>query len=65
VSGYVEQRQFMGTVLVARNGKVLFEKGYGMADVTRNVPATPQTKFNIGSLTKRLDIFTSKTGSLR
>jgi D-alanyl-D-alanine carboxypeptidase len=53
VSGYVERRQFVGAVLVARNGKVLFEKGYGMADVTWDVPVTPQTKFNIGSLTKQ------------
>jgi CubicO group peptidase (beta-lactamase class C family) len=40
-------------VLVARNGKVLFEKGYGLADVGNQVPVTPQTRFRIGSITKQ------------
>ena len=41
------------TVLVARDGRVLFEKGYGLARVEERVPATPQTKFRIGSITKQ------------
>jgi CubicO group peptidase (beta-lactamase class C family) len=41
------------TVLVAQNGKVLFEKGYGLADVEHRVAATPETKFRIGSITKQ------------
>jgi CubicO group peptidase (beta-lactamase class C family) len=40
-------------VLVARDGRVLFEKGYGLARVEEGVPATPQTKFRIGSITKQ------------
>lgn len=40
-------------VLVARNGKVLFEKGYGLADIGNQVPVTPQTRFRIGSVTKQ------------
>ena len=43
----------MGAVLIARRGRVLFEKGYGSADVAWDVPVTPQTKFNIASLTKQ------------
>jgi len=40
-------------VLVARNGKILFEKGYGLADIEGQIPVTPATKFRIGSITKQ------------
>ncbi len=40
-------------ILVARGGKILFEKGYGLADVERHIPITPQTCFHIGSITKQ------------
>jgi CubicO group peptidase (beta-lactamase class C family) len=44
---------FSGTVLVAENGKVLFKKGYGMANIEWNIPNKPDTKFRIGSITKQ------------
>ena len=50
---YAEKSEFMGAVLVARGGMVLFEKGYGTADVAWDVPIIPRTKFNIASLTKQ------------
>ncbi|HTL18046.1 MAG TPA: serine hydrolase [Patescibacteria group bacterium] len=40
-------------VLVAQNGKVLFEHGYGMADVGHGLAFSPQTKSRIGSITKQ------------
>jgi CubicO group peptidase (beta-lactamase class C family) len=40
-------------VLVAQNGRVLFEKGYGLADVEKHVAVMPETKFRIGSITKQ------------
>lgn len=41
------------TVLVARDGKVLYQNGYGYADIGNRVKATPETKFRIGSITKQ------------
>lgn len=45
--------RFSGAILVARDGKVLVSKGYGMADIENDVPNTPETKFRLGSLTKQ------------
>ena len=50
---YVDQQRFNGSVLVARDGKVLFSKGYGMANAEWDVPNTPRTKFCLGSITKQ------------
>jgi CubicO group peptidase (beta-lactamase class C family) len=40
-------------VLVAQNGKVLFQSGYGQSDRENHVPVTPETRFRIGSITKQ------------
>jgi CubicO group peptidase (beta-lactamase class C family) len=48
----VRAGQFNGSILIARNGKVLVSRGYGMANFELDVPNTPQTKFRIGSMTK-------------
>jgi CubicO group peptidase (beta-lactamase class C family) len=39
-------------VLVAREGKVVFSKGYRLADVEHAIPIQPDTRFNIASITK-------------
>jgi CubicO group peptidase (beta-lactamase class C family) len=49
----VKAERFSGAILVARDGKILISKGYGMADVENDVPNTPETKFRLGSLTKQ------------
>src|SRR6478735_11075090 len=46
-------KQFMGTVLVAQDGKVLLDKGYGFANLEWEIPNTPTTKFRLGSITKQ------------
>jgi CubicO group peptidase (beta-lactamase class C family) len=38
---------------VIRDGKIIFERGYGMADLEHNAPITPQTVFDIGSIAKQ------------
>jgi D-alanyl-D-alanine carboxypeptidase len=44
---------FHGSVLVAKDGKVLLAKGYGLANAEHDVPNTAETKFRLGSITKQ------------
>jgi len=46
-------RQFNGAVLVAEEGRVVFRKGYGMANMEWAIPVEPDTKFRLGSITKQ------------
>src|SRR5258708_18860937 len=43
---------FTGAVLVAKNGQVLLENAYGLANRDRKIPFTLDTVFDIGSFTK-------------
>lgn len=45
--------RFNGTVLIARDGSILLDKGYGLADREHHVVNRPQTVFRIGSVTKQ------------
>jgi CubicO group peptidase (beta-lactamase class C family) len=47
---------FSGVVLLARNGKPVFERAWGFADRDAKRPNTVETAFNIGSINK---LFTS------
>lgn len=40
-------------VLVASDGQVLFERGFGLANKEDGIPITPDTQFRIGSITKQ------------
>jgi CubicO group peptidase (beta-lactamase class C family) len=42
------------SVTVAVDGKVLWSKGYGYADVENRIPATPRTLMRIGSISKSM-----------
>ena len=53
VKAKAKNNQFSGAVLVAKGGKVLLSKGYGMANYELDVANTPQTKFRLGSITKQ------------
>lgn len=44
--------QLMGAVLVARNGKLLIDRAYGLANIALRVPNAPDTRFRVGSITK-------------
>jgi CubicO group peptidase (beta-lactamase class C family) len=40
-------------VLIIQNGKILYERGYGLADLERKIPCTTKTNFRLASLTKQ------------
>jgi CubicO group peptidase (beta-lactamase class C family) len=44
---------FMGAVLVAKDGKVLFDKGFGSANLEWQIPNDGDTKFRLASVTKQ------------
>jgi len=43
---------FQGSVLAAKDGRVVLKAGYGLADTDKKIPNTPATKFLIASITK-------------
>src|SRR5258708_36279889 len=48
-------------VLIVRNGKIAFEKGYGMANLEYDQPITPTTVFDIASVSKQFCGFAIST----
>jgi CubicO group peptidase (beta-lactamase class C family) len=44
-------------VAVNRNGKMLYEHGYGMADIEHGVAISPATVFDVGSVSKQFTAF--------
>jgi CubicO group peptidase (beta-lactamase class C family) len=47
---YAETNNFSGVVLAASNGKPVFAKAYGLADLRARVPNTLDTRFHIASM---------------
>jgi CubicO group peptidase (beta-lactamase class C family) len=45
--------KFNGSVLVSDQGKVLYKKGFGMANMEWDIPNQPNTKHRLGSITKQ------------
>ncbi len=50
---YTNKNMFCGSVLIAKDGKTLLSKGYGMANYSYNVPNTNTTKFKLASVSKQ------------
>ncbi len=44
--------QFSGAVLLAKNGKPIFQQAYGLADREHKIPNNLKTRFRIGSMNK-------------
>lgn len=46
------EKNFSGGLLIVKDGKKIFSKGYGWADKEKKIPFTPNTLASIGSITK-------------
>lgn len=53
LSAYAKLNKFNGSVLVAKNGVILLNKGYGYCDAAVKAPNDRQTIFQLGSITKQ------------
>lgn len=42
---------------IVKDGKLIFKKGYGMAHLSHRIPITPQTVFNLASVSKQFTAF--------
>src|SRR5437762_2481284 len=52
VKPYVESNNFSGSLLIAKAGRIVLSRGYGMADYELSVPNSSRTRFHIASLSK-------------
>ena len=52
MTDFYKRNIFVGTVLVAKKGEIIFQKGFGNADLEWSIPNQSDTKFGIASLTK-------------
>ena len=52
IDRYVRENQFNGTILVQQEGKITFEKSFGLADRTFHVPLSNSSVYHIASVTK-------------
>src|SRR2546428_12870954 len=50
----VRVHRFSGTILLARDGRPVVNRGYGMSNFELNVANKPKNKFRIGSKTKKI-----------
>jgi CubicO group peptidase (beta-lactamase class C family) len=48
----VAEDKLSGVILIAKDGKPIFKKAYGLADKSANTPNKTDTKFNLGSMNK-------------
>lgn len=48
----MEMGNFSGAVLIAKDGKVVFRKAYGFADVEKRIPYTADTQHEVASISK-------------
>lgn len=52
-NAFIKDNNPGAAILVAKDGKILYEKSYGYADIENKIPVNINTKFRIGSITKQ------------
>jgi CubicO group peptidase (beta-lactamase class C family) len=53
---FVQAKQFSGVVLVMENGKVIYEKAFGLANADFKIPNQLDTRIGIASITKPMTL---------
>ena len=56
VSLFAKDNQFAGVVLASENGKVIYEKAFGMANADYKIPNQLNTRIGIASITKPMTV---------
>ena len=52
INQYIEKENFMGSVAIYKNSKLIYKNTVGFSDYENKTPATSDTKYRIGSITK-------------
>lgn len=52
ITSFVTASQFSGVVLASENGKVIYERAFGLANADYKIPNQPNTRIGIASITK-------------
>ncbi len=53
IQHYVDNDLFNGSIMVVQDGKTVFQKSHGFANMEWNIANNAETKFRIGSITKQ------------
>ncbi|WP_055443357.1 serine hydrolase [Lacinutrix himadriensis] len=53
IDTYTAYKTFNGSVLIAENGKIIYKKGFGFANMEWDIPNAPNTKHRLGSISKQ------------
>ena len=53
INTYTDYKKFNGSVLIAEKGKVIYKKGFGMANMEWDIPNASNTKHRLGSISKQ------------
>lgn len=56
IKPFADARQFSGVVLAAQDGRVIYEKAFGLANADFRIPNRPDTRFGIASITKLMTV---------